>query len=592
MLVLTIKGAKKITLSTIECLVSHQLDAQSSDEVNAAIVRTRQYLQQSSRLALADETKCLQNSGKIGSGYDMITGSPICYSGNCQMEGFRRSIFKLNFTKQPEGSCTSKLIPQNVDIDCLSSMQITATTESISTLDELKESTKKGMEVSASVGIFQNSFSYSHSTETRSIIDTVVPMNSTVYFTRATVSQIRLSVFEPLLELSDQFRYAITNMPCCEESSELEQYIDEFIIGYFGLAYIKDLLLGGIAQQTIIISEENRKNLRENGFTTTNQAELKIAAAAIFSASTKLTMTEEFNQTKLNNFKKFSQQSNIITLGGSTRVQPIEEWSETVAANPTIIKFSIAPLLNLLTTQRFSSDRAIESKKELIRKAQQKYANNSLFCYNNCSQKGSCQPTGYFGFGQCRCNSGWTGVDCSGKVRAPTGLLSNVYPNNTCPAGYTFGTHNLGPCPSGSRYIFLGMCPATPRRIPTCSLTDTTTTVGASGTFCGIIFSSLNIPCDNYNPYSGPCPPGYSKFSWSSSEPGPNTLLTCQKGDMSLNDLPGTLCGFHSSLDSGDQVTCDGYYPNRGKCPSGYTLVQGTIPNGWVSSTLSLCIKN
>ncbi|CAF4729344.1 unnamed protein product, partial [Rotaria sp. Silwood2] len=160
-------------------------------------------------------------------------------------------------------------------------MQITATTESISTLDELKESTKKGIEFSGSLSIFENSFSYSHSTQTRSMIDTIVQMNSTVYFTRATISQTRLSAFEPLLELSDQFRYVIDNMPCCKESSELDQYIQEFIIDYFGLVYVKDLILGGIAQQKIVISEENRKNLRENGFTTTDQAELKAAAASI-----------------------------------------------------------------------------------------------------------------------------------------------------------------------------------------------------------------------------------------------------------------------------------------------------------------------
>jgi hypothetical protein len=220
-------------------------------------------------------------------------------------------------------------------------MHVTAMTESISTLDQLKESIKKGIEFFVSASAFGNSFSYSHSTQTRSMIDKIIQMNSTVYFTQAIISQIRLSAFEPLLKLSDQFRDVIENMPCCNESNQLNRYIQKFIIDYFGLVYVKDLVLGGIVQQKIVISEENRKNLQENGFTTTNQAELKVAAASVFSASTKLTTTEEFDQIKLNTFRKFSQQSNIITLGGATTMQSIEEWSKTVSSNPTIIKFRI-----------------------------------------------------------------------------------------------------------------------------------------------------------------------------------------------------------------------------------------------------------
>jgi hypothetical protein len=64
-------------LSTfIFLLTSFQLDAQSRDEVNAAIVRVRQYLQRSSRQAVDDGIKWLENSGKIGAGYDFVVGSP------------------------------------------------------------------------------------------------------------------------------------------------------------------------------------------------------------------------------------------------------------------------------------------------------------------------------------------------------------------------------------------------------------------------------------------------------------------------------------------------------------------------------------
>ena len=252
-------------------LTLYKLDAQSRDEVNAAMTRVRRYLVSSTGRSSVDETSWVRNSAKIGAGYDPMTGSPVCYTGQCQMEGFRQPLFKLDMSKLADGSCTNKLIPKNVNLDCLPSARIAANTESIATLDQLMQSMKKGVDVSVNLGVFGNSFSYSRSQETRSMIDTIVQLNSTVFFTRATITWMRLSAFIPLLEISDEFRYVIDNMPCCNGSSELDRYIRELIIDYFGLMYVKDLLLGGTAQQKIVISEEDRKNLQKNGFTTTDK---------------------------------------------------------------------------------------------------------------------------------------------------------------------------------------------------------------------------------------------------------------------------------------------------------------------------------
>lgn len=567
-------------------LTAFGIDAQSKDEVNAAIIRVREYLR-SPRQASADEILWLQNSGKIGAGYDTVAGSPICYTGSCQMEGFRRPVFKLNMTKKPEGACTSKFIPQYVDIDCLPSTQTTANTESISTLNQLKESTKKGIEISASVGVFDNSFSYSYSHETRSMIDTIVQMNSTVYFTRAGVTWVRLLAFEPLLELSDQFRYVIENMPCCNKSNELDQYIKEFVIDYFGLMYVKDILLGGIAQQKIIVSEENRRTLQENGFTTTNQAELKVAAAAIFSASTKLAMTEQYDQTKLNTFTKFTQQSSVVTLGGTPSIQSIEEWSKTVSSNPTIIKFGVSPLLDLVSTKRFPKDTKILSKRNLIQSGQEKYIASSLFCFDNCSQHGTCEPTPYFGLGQCRCYLGWEGTNCSIDVRPLAGLLTSVSSGDTCSTEFALGFYDLGTGGLAlSNYSVF-------RAFKACSLTSKSIPAGPSGTLCGLAYQNLNISCDKFNISSDNCPPGYSKYSWTPVENGPATLWTCRKVNATMTDRPGTLCGFYSTIYPGKEVTCGGYYPSQEKCPAGYTFRKGSI--SYVQNmigTLGFCSKD
>jgi MAC/Perforin domain len=571
-------------------LASGQVDAQSRDEVNAAIVRVRQNLRRSASIAAVDETPWLKNSGKIGAGYDLITGSPVCYTGQCQMDGFRPPIFKLDMSQQAYGSCTSKTIPKNVHLDCLPSSQITANTESISTLDQLMQSMKTGIDASISVSVYGNSFSYSHSRETRSMIDTIIQSNSSVFFTRATISWLRLTAFIPLLELSDEFRYVIDNLPCCNESEELDQYIRECITEYFGLMYVNDLLLGGIAQQKIVISEENRKNLQQNGFTDMDQVELKLGASAAFSISGKLAMTQQLNQTKLNSFNRFSQQSSITSLGGSTTIQSIENWSETVPSNPTIVKFGIRHILNLLTRTRFPNDSNIASKRSLIQRAQQKYTNTSLSCYDDCTSPshGECVSSGYFQFGLCQCKPGWSGISCSKllpKPAASSGLIcglrtgagtncGQINPDSgTCPSGYNSDTWLIGETGTGVMRF--------------CSKKTTDTNTGLVGTICGLTTGSGGPKCGGLDPWSEGCPDGYARYEWI-VQWGSQRTAWCYKIKEGIADQSGTICGMQTN--NGDTgYTCNGYYPARGSCPSDYYLVTRSVTFG--DGSWSFCVK-
>lgn len=571
-------------------LMLSTLDAQSPNVINTAIARARRYFLRLGRQSVIDENQWLPNSAKIGTGYDLTSGSPVCYTGECQMEGFRLPVFQLDMTKQAKGSCTSKYIPQNVNLDCLPSTQITANTESISTISELMESTKQGIQFSGSSSIYGVSFSYSRSQETRSMINTIYQSNSTVYFTRTKITLARLSAFTPMLELSNEFRYVINNMPCCNESDELYQYIKEFVIDYFGLAYVNDLLLGGIAQQKIVISEENRKKLRENGFTNTNEAELKVAASNIFAASAKITVTEQFDQKKLDVFRKFSQQSSIMTLGGTTSMQSIEDWSKTVQSNPTIIKFGIAPLLDLLTLKRFSSDSNIASKRLLIEWAQKKYMNAPLICYNNCTSPshGECTSTGYFRFGLCNCQPGWFGISCENAVIKPmvfSGLIcglrtgaghdcGQVNPEtNTCVSGYAYNIWDIGQTGTG--------------RMKFCSKQNADRSVGMVGTICGLTVGRGGPKCGERDPFSEGCPDGYSRYEWWVRW-GRGHMVWCYKTKEGMDDLPGTICGLQTN--NGDTgPTCDGYQPGRGSCPSGYYLVTWNVSFG--NNYLSFCVK-
>ena len=82
------------------------------DQRRQIIGHVRQYLKKPASVRTYDETNWMENSNKIGFGYNVLAGSPICYTGACQMDEFTRSIFKLNYTSAVIGSCMNRLIPK------------------------------------------------------------------------------------------------------------------------------------------------------------------------------------------------------------------------------------------------------------------------------------------------------------------------------------------------------------------------------------------------------------------------------------------------------------------------------------------------
>jgi hypothetical protein len=114
------------------------------------------------------------NSNKIGLGFNPVYGSPVCYTGVCQMEGFGHPVFKLEYQSSSPGACTDKLIPNFVSLDCLPSVVTSASTEIISTLKELSESISNKIDVSIGASYNAFSFSYTNSKETSYMVDTIV----------------------------------------------------------------------------------------------------------------------------------------------------------------------------------------------------------------------------------------------------------------------------------------------------------------------------------------------------------------------------------------------------------------------------------
>ena len=169
--------------------VTPEVDS-SSPEYRQTIERVRIYLHRNvvkGRMETDTSTKTnwLENSNKIGLGYHLLSGSPVCYTGACQMAGFMQPVFKLNYLSPATGSCTSKLVPDHIQLDCLPSTSLKVDSETISTVEQLKKSISNTIEMSISARYIVAAFSYSFLKETRYMIDNIVKRDTTSIVSRA-----------------------------------------------------------------------------------------------------------------------------------------------------------------------------------------------------------------------------------------------------------------------------------------------------------------------------------------------------------------------------------------------------------------------
>ena len=380
--------------------------------------------------AALNSSNWLANSNKIGMGYNPLYGSPVCYTSSCQMEGFRRSIFKLQYLQPAIGSCTNKLIPEYVQLDCLPSATWNARTETIRTLQQLKESIMNKVGISVGGVIEGVLFSYRTSIETRYMVDNIIQKERTTMQTAADVSHVKLSMFEPQMVLSDDFKFVIDNLPCCSYNTAVQQYIYEYVFNYFGFTYLSEILLGGIAQETLFMTNDSYERIQSQGYSIENQAQveffLTVGASHQYNYD-----TETHNQ-----FMSQVQEKHTTILGGDASITKIDEWLATVPSNPVITKFSIRNILTLLSQGRFPNDSLIQNKSELIARALNDYLVNPVYCYNNCTNHGICVPSSYFQFGICNCTEGYSGFDCS----IPPSTAPPIAPPPSAPKSASSGT--------------------------------------------------------------------------------------------------------------------------------------------------------
>ncbi|UJR12390.1 hypothetical protein I4U23_016567 [Adineta vaga] len=360
----------------------------------------------------------LINSNKIALGYNPSYGNPICYSGDCVMKGFGAPIFKLKYTKRSIGSCLEKLLPEHIEITCIPTSEVRAKTEKINTFYEYKESYSKSESSGVNLGIV----SFGSSDETSWMLDNIYKYNYTMYYTYVRLSFVKLMLFAPQLNLTEEFRAAIAAMPCCHVGCEItESYIRKSIFDQFGYTYLNEILLGGVAQQLITINGTDIEKIYEEGHNSASQAGIS------FGFSFGMSESESHSKGNHSKFMKYVKNIYASTAGGQpfdNSIQnatiPLNEWFKTVPNNPVITQMRMTKLSELLTKERFPYDNQIEDKARLIESVWAKYDGNQNLakCVNDCTSPchGRCIPTGYFQYGLCVCQESFTGHDCSTRI--------------------------------------------------------------------------------------------------------------------------------------------------------------------------------
>ena len=385
-------------------------------------------------------------------------------------------------------------------------------------------------------------------------------------------------MFEPMMQLSDSFRFVIDNMPCCEvDDADIEEYIYNFIFEYFGFTYIANLLLGGIAQENIIIDRNAHEEMINQGINTVHQAKVSFELKFGIKSSTYLENSE--NMTIYNSFTNQISSSHATTLGGDPVFTTIPDWSKTVSSSPVIVQFAVRDIFRLLTSHYFPTDPLISNKSALIKTTLDKYLSSiPHYCYGDCGgnngSHGTCVSSGHFGFGECQCEPEWSSPDCTVPV-----IKNKILHGTICGFDRSFikiSCEGLLPfsqgCPPGWIQKYWNT------DLTICYKNGTSAAKSVVGTLCGlyVIYDSpkyeSHLQC-NGAPLSDAtsyiCPPSYQKIT-ARKEPRPYRNSVCASFNAE-EDLPGTICGMQIE-GTVDGPTCDGHNPGLRQCPSGYTV--------------------
>ncbi|CAF1157231.1 unnamed protein product [Adineta ricciae] len=300
----------------------------------------------------------MPNSNLIGIGYDPIQGSPVCYTGDCHMDGFKHSVFNLEYTSWKPGACTNLTVPAYTQLLCLPSVAINAHTEELSSISQLRQSTFNAISTSATIygwGKLEGFFaSYGYSRQTTYLAETLIEKRQSIFHTTANITFAKLTMLEPMMQLSDSFRFVIEHMPCCSYDNDIKDYIISYIFDYFGFSFVSEMLLGGTAQEIITIDSERLTELKTRGL----QTQHCVSPGYVFKLLGSITTISNSTTTTQEEFRKNLTSTKMSQLGGDPALVsgPLANWIETVPNNPSMMKFKVKYISDLITSRRFPND--------------------------------------------------------------------------------------------------------------------------------------------------------------------------------------------------------------------------------------------
>ncbi|CAF1068763.1 unnamed protein product [Didymodactylos carnosus] len=516
----------------------------------------------------ATDLQNLVNSDSIGRGYNPFHGSPICFTKECETVSFGAAIFELDLEKEPaHARCapTTKLIPKNTEFQCQTSTDHSSHVNIIHSLDDLKKQTEVAYKQSGTATLKQITASYNASAEIKYMVDNILTRNLTFLSTKVTVSLGTLKMHEDYMKLTKTFQDAIIGVPYTDSQETIDHYVHEKIFNKFGFTYLHTLELGGMAVENIFISSANATHLVGTG------VELSLGSKVSFGEKfgSEQSLRVGYSETKKQEFAKHIKEHYTKNYGGTTGILTLEEWSKSVINNPVVIKFTLNDIFDLLTKNRFPNDSNLDAKKKAIRESLDRYLSKPTICLGKCLVHGKCVVKDHFNVGECQCDKGWSGYDCSfagktiaagtlcgfndhvpcGVIGAGLGVADGNVPIHGCPTGYSINDYWM------YKTYFI------------CTKGATDVVKGKPGTLCGFSLYDFVIPCNGMDPGREPCPNGYYK-----SKHGPSGEQFCYKHQADIDDLPGTLCGFAYGREGLVRipVRCGDYDTQEEKCPPGY----------------------
>lgn len=299
----------------------------------------------------------LKNIDYLGRGYNILTIDPYTFSSGGASKHYVFDINAFNNTKPiPDGTA---LIPNGTEYHS-QDQSISSTQTDYLYSDYDFQSTFRN-EVATSVGIF-GLFSFSSSQTYKKYKQEVGSSEQLSTYTKVELKDYSVEIVngdhEEQLPLSHLFAKEVANLP-----AEYDDIKYEAIIETYGTHYAKNVVFGGRASQSIVMSKNTYSTLTREGI------DISLGAQGAFKGVTgDVSGGLSKEEQAAFNSETRSGQSSILYIGGHPN-EDLNEFMKSVTSNPAPIGLFLASLDELFTDYYFPNDPHIVQKQKSMQQA-------------------------------------------------------------------------------------------------------------------------------------------------------------------------------------------------------------------------------